>query len=83
VKKAEAIINEQTQSGAINHEYLPIGGLAEMVSGGVDFAFGKDHAAIAEGRVCHTLSLATCRCSTGMMERGARESERGGGEMGV
>ena len=37
---------DRISSGENNHEYLPIGGLAGMVSGSCRFALGKDHPAL-------------------------------------
>jgi len=51
VLKAERKILEDTEAGKLNHEYLPIGGLADFVSGSINFALGEDHPAVKEGRV--------------------------------
>jgi aspartate aminotransferase len=50
VVKAEKLIQDDIESGASNHEYLPIGGLPAMVTNSTIFALGADHPAIKEGR---------------------------------
>jgi len=56
VKKAEQILMDRISSGENNHEYLPIGGLAGMVSGSCRFALGKDHPALERSGGIQVLS---------------------------
>lgn len=51
VKKAEKILLEQLEAGAINHEYLPISGHNEFVRQSYIMACGEDNPVIAENRV--------------------------------
>mmetsp|Transcript_23881 Transcript_23881/g.71265 ORF Transcript_23881/g.71265 Transcript_23881/m.71265 type:complete len:413 (+) Transcript_23881:136-1374(+) len=51
VKKAEAVINAKIESGEMNHEYLPIGGLPEFCRLSAELAVGSDSVAIKEDRV--------------------------------
>jgi aspartate aminotransferase len=48
VKKAEASIQADK---SLNHEYLPIGGLETFVTGARNLMFGKDSAAVKDGRI--------------------------------
>eukprot|EP00038_Savillea_parva_P006922 m.166733 g.166733 ORF g.166733 m.166733 type:complete len:411 (-) comp12730_c0_seq1:48-1280(-) len=51
VKKAEAAVVAKVQSGELDHEYLPIGGLPEFCKLSSEFAVGPESDAVKEGRV--------------------------------
>lgn len=51
VREAEEIIVSQK----LDHEYLPITGLAEFNRAAIRFAFGEDCSALKNGQVCHDL----------------------------
>ena len=48
------------QDPNLNHEYLPITGLAEFTSAAQKLILGPESAAIGEGRVCHARYDLTC-----------------------
>eukprot|EP00041_Stephanoeca_diplocostata_P023333 m.571298 g.571298 ORF g.571298 m.571298 type:complete len:213 (+) comp22266_c0_seq9:586-1224(+) len=50
VKQASAMIQQKMESGDMNHEYLPIGGLPQFCKITAEFALGEDSPAVLENR---------------------------------